>query len=147
VRSVGDWVLARPLTYMNRSGWAVACLGDRFEVPTDRLLVVYDDVVLPLGRLRLRPGGGPAGHRGMESILEEMRTPEVPRLRLGVAPDQELSPEALSEFVLMPFDEAEVRTVDRLVERASVAVEAWAELGLESAMGRFNAALEETSEA
>lgn len=123
---------------MNRSGWAVACLVDRFEVPLDRLLVVYDEVTLPLGRLRLRPGGGPAGHRGMESILGELRTPDVPRLRLGVAPAGELSAEALSEFVLAPFDESETAAAEELVSRAADAVRAWAELGIVAAMGRVN---------
>lgn len=123
---------------MNRSGWAVACLVDRFELPLDRLLIVYDEVTLPLGRLRLRPGGGAAGHRGMESILGELRTPDVPRLRLGVAPAGELSAEALSEFVLAPFDESEAEAAEELVSRAADAVQAWAELGLDAAMGRVN---------
>jgi len=138
IRTAGSWILARPGTYMNRSGWAVACLVDRFEVPLDRLLVVYDEVSLPLGRLRLRPGGGPAGHRGMESILEELRTADVPRLRLGIAPQPAPPAESLADFVLAPFDDDELDEAEHLVERAAGAVETWAELGLEAAMGRVN---------
>lgn len=125
---------------MNRSGWAVSCLVDRFEVPLESLLVVYDDTTLPLGRVRLRPAGGPAGHRGMESILEELRTVDVPRLRLGVAPEEPPPAEALSDFVLAPFEAEELDEVERLVERAADAVEAWSSLGVEAAMGRVNRA-------
>ncbi|HEX9669407.1 MAG TPA: aminoacyl-tRNA hydrolase, partial [Thermoanaerobaculia bacterium] len=69
-----ELALARPQTYMNRSGYAARCLVERWELPPEALLVVYDEVNLPLGRLRLRLSGSPAGHRGMESILESLQT-------------------------------------------------------------------------
>ena len=81
-----DLLLAQPQTYMNRSGAAARCLAERRGVAVPDLLIVYDDVYLPLGKLRLRPGGSPGGHRGMESVLENLCTAEVARLRLGVGP-------------------------------------------------------------
>ena len=132
-------IVARPQTFMNRSGWAVRCLVERYEIAPDRCLVVYDEVALPLGRLRLRPGGSPAGHRGMESVVEAMQTEAVPRLRLGIAPAEggEL-PDDLAPFVLGPFAPAESDAVETMLARAADAVELWAAEGVEAAMSRFN---------
>ena len=81
-------LVVKPLTFMNRSGYALRCLLERHDIrPTD-VLVIYDEVHLPLGRLRLRRGGEPAGHRGMESIVRNLQTTDVPRLRLGVGPQE-----------------------------------------------------------
>ena len=79
-----DLLITKPLTYMNRSGYALRCLLERHEVRPSDVLVIYDEVHLPLGRLRLRRGGEPAGHRGLESIVRNLQTTEIPRLRLGV---------------------------------------------------------------
>lgn len=137
----GALVLAAPRTFMNRSGHAARCLverqlaGDGFDLAD--LLVVYDDVALPLGRLRLRPGGSPAGHRGMESVIEELRDDRVPRLRLGIAPEE--PPEDLVAFVLAPFAAGEEETVEEMVGRAADACEAWLDEGIDSAMNSYNA--------
>ncbi|MYF03729.1 MAG: peptidyl-tRNA hydrolase, partial [Holophagales bacterium] len=80
--------LATPQTYMNRSGYSARCLSERNGYAPGSILVVYDEVHLPLGRLRLRGKGSPGGHRGMESVIENLRTTAVPRLRLGIAPDE-----------------------------------------------------------
>ncbi|MBV8200478.1 MAG: aminoacyl-tRNA hydrolase, partial [Acidobacteria bacterium] len=77
-------LLAQPQTYMNRSGFAARCLFELHGLAPPAVLVVYDEVNLPFGRLRLRRSGSPAGHRGIESILENLRTDEVPRLRIGI---------------------------------------------------------------
>jgi len=84
-QAAGGVLLAQPLTYMNRSGYAVRCLVERHGLAPSDLLVVLDEVHLPLGRLRLRRSGSPGGHRGMESVVENLQSDEVPRLRLGVA--------------------------------------------------------------
>jgi PTH1 family peptidyl-tRNA hydrolase len=124
---------------MNRSGWAVECLVDAHQVPIERVLVAFDDVALPLGALRLRPRGGPGGHRGLESVIACLRTDEVPRLRLGIAPPADAEPPAdLSDFVLAPFAETEREPVDQMLARAVEAVETWRDSGLEAAMNRFN---------
>lgn len=132
-------LLAEPQTYMNRSGYAVRCLVERRMLSPSNLLVVYDDVNLPLGRVRLRPAGGPGGHRGMESIVQNLRTEEIARLRLGVAPrDRDLEGEALVDFVLAPFDESETETVTQLIDRATDACESWWSEGNETTMNRYN---------
>ncbi len=152
VSTAGELLLVRPQTYMNRSGWAVRCLAALHALPNDRILVVYDDVALPLGRLRLRPEGSPGGHRGMESVIASLRGQDVPRLRLGIAPPAPSAPLAaeappapdgsgpdLAEFVLAPFAAEERAAVDALVERGAEAALSWAEEGAERAMAKFNA--------
>ncbi|MGD2116436.1 MAG: aminoacyl-tRNA hydrolase [Acidobacteriota bacterium] len=132
-------LLVLPQTYMNRSGHALRCLRERRGLQPDRTLVVYDEVQLPLGRLRLRPGGSPGGHRGMESVVENLRTDQVPRLRLGCAgEDGPPSGDDLVDYVLSPFDEAERATAEAMIEQAADACEAWLEEGAEAAMNRFN---------
>jgi peptidyl-tRNA hydrolase, PTH1 family len=134
----GVW-LAMPQTYMNRSGHAARCLVERHGFAPESVLVVYDEVNLPLGRLRLRKSGSPAGHRGLESILESLRTDQVPRLRLGIAgPAGPPAGEALPEFVLAPFAAEERETVGEMVRRAADACEAWVRDGADVAMNRFN---------
>ncbi len=131
--------LAAPQTYMNRSGHAARCLSERRGLEAEDLLVVYDEVHLPLGTLRLRRQGSPAGHRGMESVLENLGTDRVPRLRLGVA-GQGGTPDGadLVEFVLEPFAGDETEQVEAMIRRAADACEVWAAGGVEAAMQRFN---------
>jgi PTH1 family peptidyl-tRNA hydrolase len=135
----GDCVLlARPQTYMNRSGYAARCFVESHGIEPSAVLVVYDEINLPLGKLRLRRAGSPAGHRGLESVIENLRTAEVPRLRLGVAQEEKVAGEDLAGFVLGPFDPDERETVEEMIRRAADACEAWAREGVEAAMGRFN---------
>lgn len=133
-------LLAKPQTYMNRSGYAARCFAERYGIDPAAVLVVYDEVNLPLGKLRLRRSGSPAGHRGLESVIENLRTAEVPRLRLGVAPEEgrPSGGEELVEFVLSPFAPEELETVEEMVKRAADACETWVREGAEAAMGRFN---------
>lgn len=139
VATAGETLLARPQTYMNRSGWAVRCLTDRFALPPGNCLVIYDEVALPLGRLRLRPKGSPAGHRGMESIVEAVQSAEIPRLKIGIAPaDGTAAPVDLAPFVLAPFAGDELAAVDSVVELAAEAALCWIAEGIEVAMARFN---------
>ncbi len=136
----GDLLLAQPQTYMNRSGHAAHCLVERHGFLPEEVLVVYDDIHLPLGRLRLRRGGSPGGHRGMESISESLRTGQVPRLRLGVAaeggPPEGGDP--LVQFVLEPFAPEERPAVAEMIGRAADACEAWIARGIEAAMQGWN---------
>lgn len=131
-------ILVQPLTYMNRSGHCLRCLTERREMEPASVLVVYDEVHLPLGRLRMRPKGSPAGHRGLESVIESLRTDEVPRLRLGVEGSETPAPEELAEYVLAPFDGDETVAVDEMIEQAADACETWLESGIEAAMNRHN---------
>jgi len=133
-------LLAMPQTYMNRSGYAARCFVERRELEPTSVLVVYDEVNLPLGKLRLRKSGSPAGHRGLESILENLRTDQVPRLRLGVAGPGGPPPggDALVEFVLGPFAPEERETAEAMIRRAADACDCWLREGAEAAMGKFN---------
>ncbi|HEX4959616.1 MAG TPA: aminoacyl-tRNA hydrolase [Thermoanaerobaculia bacterium] len=134
-------LLAKPQTYMNRSGYAAHCFVERYGLDPANLLVIYDEINLPFGKLRLRRAGSPAGHRGLENVLESLRTAEVPRLRLGVAPlaDAARPPgEDLAEFVLSPFADEEREEAEAMIRRAADAAEVWLREGAEAAMGKFN---------
>ncbi|MCH9647944.1 MAG: aminoacyl-tRNA hydrolase [Deltaproteobacteria bacterium] len=135
----GSLYLVQPQTFMNRSGLALRCLWERYGYESQQVLVVYDEVHLPLGRLRLRTKGGPGGHRGMESIIENLRTEEVHRLRCGVGPaDADLPGDELVPFVLGAFDDSEQEVVDEMITAAAEACMSWLEDGAETAMNRFN---------
>lgn len=132
-------LLAQPQTYMNRSGWAARCLLEAYSLDPAGILVVYDEIALPLGKLRLRKSGSPAGHRGLESVIENLRTDQVPRLRLGISPeDGPPRGEDLVEFVLAPFLPDQREAVDAMVQRAADACEVWVKDGADLAMSRFN---------
>ncbi|HEY0780816.1 MAG TPA: aminoacyl-tRNA hydrolase [Thermoanaerobaculia bacterium] len=132
-------LLALPQTYMNRSGYAARCLLEHHGLEPGAVLVVYDEVNLPLGRLRLRRSGSPAGHRGIESVMENLRTDQIPRLRLGVAgPDGPPPGADLADFVLGPFAVDERETLDAAILRAADACECWLHDGVDTAMSRFN---------
>lgn len=127
--------LVKPQEYMNRSGATVrALLSEGWALP--ELLVMYDEVYLPLGTIRIRPRGGSGGHQGLESILAVTGSTEFPRLRIGVGPAPRA--EDLPDYVLAPFADEERDQVPRVIEAASdCAFEALAE-GLTKAMNRWN---------
>jgi PTH1 family peptidyl-tRNA hydrolase len=132
-------VLVWPQTYMNRSGYAVRCIVERHRISTDDALIVYDDVVLPLGVLRMRARGGPGGHRGMESVIHNVRTDGIARLRVGVGPVEGTDPGMeLSDYVLEEFPETDTEIVERMIERAAAACLSWMREGAEATMTRFN---------
>ena len=135
---MGSWqvLLAKPHTFMNLSGRTVGRLSRTHEIPSERILVIYDDLDLPLGRLRLRPEGGSGGHRGMRSIIEALGTQAFPRLRVGIdRPPGSMDP---ADYVLQPFSEEEAALAGEAVERAVAAVECWLSDGIVTAMDRFN---------
>lgn len=135
----GEVLLAKPQTYMNRSGYAARCFVELHGIDPSSVLVIYDELNLPLGKLRLRRAGSPAGHRGLESVIENLRTAEVPRLRLGVAPgDERPAGEDLAGFVLSPFAQGEREEAAAMILRGADACEAWAREGIEAAMNRYN---------
>lgn len=132
-------ILAAPQTYMNRSGYAARCLVEKRDLESGDLLVVYDEVSLPLGKMRFRPQGGPGGHRGMESVIQNLRTEEVPRLRLGIVGEGGAPPaEALADYVLMPFDREEEEVVEEMIVRAADACDCWLSESDDVVMNRFN---------
>ncbi|MGB2873882.1 MAG: aminoacyl-tRNA hydrolase [Gaiellaceae bacterium] len=128
--------LLKPETYMNESGRSVGAAARFFKVPPESLLVVHDDVDLEPGRLQARRGGGLAGHNGLRSLAEHLRTQEFLRLRIGVGRPGRGDPRSVSDWVLSPFGAEE--EVEALVGRAADAVETIAAEGLEAAQTRFN---------
>lgn len=136
--------LARPLAFMNRSGQAVASLSRRYSVALSDLLVVYDDLDLPLGRIRLREGGGAGGHKGMLSIIDSLGGDSFPRLRVGIGRPAEDDP---SDYVLSDFAPDEISTVEATYELAINAVESFVIGGIVAAMNTFNAPRESRSTA
>ena len=136
-RCAGEPVmLVVPLTYMNASGRAVAQALDEAEAGPGELLVVCDDVDLPLGRLRLRAAGGDGGHRGLASVIAALGTEEFARLRLGVGRPPEGGDTA--DYVLDAFSVDEGATVREMVERGAEAVRTMLREGIEQAMTVFN---------
>lgn len=129
-------LLAVPETYMNVSGQAVSDLARRRRVHPEALLVVHDDLDLPLGRLRLRPGNGAGGHNGVRSIIEHLATRTFPRLRVGIG--RPPAGVAAETFVLERFTPEERTVIDEAVERAANAALAVVSDGLEAAMNRVN---------
>ncbi|MDQ7820504.1 MAG: aminoacyl-tRNA hydrolase [Armatimonadota bacterium] len=130
-------LLAKPQTFVNLSGTAVDDLRRRHRIRPEEILVILDDLDLPLGRLRVRPRGSHGGHRGLRSILEALGTEDVPRLRIGIGrPPAGVDP---ADFVLTPFTPEERAVLEPVLERAAEAAEVVVRDGLEVAMTRFNA--------
>ena len=129
-------MLAKPLTYMNRSGGAVQALGHYYRIEPAAMLVVADDVNLPLGKLRARPGGSDGGHNGLASIIESLGTNRFARLRIGVGRGDERRD--LAGYVLARFEAAEREVVDEALGRAADAVETFVADGIDAMMNGFN---------
>jgi PTH1 family peptidyl-tRNA hydrolase len=130
-------VLAKPQTYMNDSGLAVGALARFYKVEPAQVLVVYDDLDLPQGTLRLRPNGSAGGHRGMLSIIQHLGTRDFPRLRVGIGrPPGRMPPKA---YVLQDFGEGEWVEMQEVYARAVAAIESFIVDGVKEAMNRFNA--------
>jgi len=130
-------ILAKPETFMNLSGLSVRELVAEYQadVKSD-LIVIYDELDLPLGTIRIRQRGSSAGHNGMESILGALGTDEFLRIRLGVAPDRKVTDGV--KFVLTPFRKAQLKVVDEVLDIAAEAVEVILKEGPAAAMNRFN---------
>lgn len=134
-------LLAKPETYMNLSGMAVRELVAKHEVrPETDLIVIYDELDLPLGTIRIRQRGSSAGHNGMESIIGALGTQEFLRIRLGIAPDRKITDGV--KYVLTPFRKAQLKVVDELLDTAAEAVNVVLKEGPAAAMNRFNRKLE-----
>ena len=134
----GQGVLVmKPVTYMNLSGEAVADAARFYKVAPDHVLVISDDVDLPVGKLRLRKSGSAGGHNGLKNIIQHLGTDQFPRLKVGVGgkphPDYDMA-----SWVLGKLQGQDKAVMDQAVERAADAVECLLEQGLERAMNRFN---------
>lgn len=129
-------LLAKPMTYMNRSGEAARALLQRYPLEPARLLVVVDDVALPPGKIRVRPSGSDGGHNGLESIIQCLGTQAFPRVRVGIGSPP---PGQMVEYVLSRFSPQEQPIIEEALQRAADAVEVAIAEGVQAAMNRFNA--------
>jgi peptidyl-tRNA hydrolase, PTH1 family len=129
-------VLAKPQTYMNLSGLAVERLLRNYELAPRDLLVLVDEIELPLGMLRIRPRGSAGGHNGLKSIIGALEADDFTRLRMGVRPDRPM--EDYVSYLLGPFRPAEMASVGEMLDQASEAVRVILSEGVQKAMNRFN---------
>jgi peptidyl-tRNA hydrolase, PTH1 family len=127
--------LAKPQTFMNLSGPAVKGLLERYELQPDRLIVVYDELDLPWGSLKIKPKGSAAGHKGIGSVIGSLGTNVIARVRLGIHPEHKVNGE---EFVLRPFKKSQKQEVEEAVGRGAAAVESIIAEGVQKSMTVFN---------
>ncbi|WP_130870040.1 aminoacyl-tRNA hydrolase [Intestinimonas massiliensis (ex Afouda et al. 2020)] len=130
-------LLMKPITYMNLSGEAVGEAARFYKVPADHVLVISDDVSLPVGKLRVRRGGSAGGHNGLKSIIQHLGTDQFPRVKIGVGqkphPDYDMA-----DWVLGKFAGEDLKTISQAIERAGKAAECCIAHGPDQAMNRFN---------
>ncbi|HVF24442.1 MAG TPA: aminoacyl-tRNA hydrolase [Anaerolineales bacterium] len=133
-------ILAKPQTYMNLSGQSIQGLAHFYKLPLESMLVAHDDLDLPFGTIRLRPGGGPGGQRGVASTIERLGTKDFARLRLGIGrPPGRMDPAA---YVLQNFSRDEVKILSEILDRAADAALEFVMNGLNAAMNKFNGSIE-----
>lgn len=149
VELAGDWtgrvILVKPMTYMNNSGEAVGQLAAFYKIAPRSILVVHDDLDLPLGRLRLRANGSPGGQKGVASIIKALGSDDFSRLRVGISrPGGQNSgaPPAMdpADYVLLPFTAEQEKEMMIARVRAADAIELWLSAGIDAAMNAYNAA-------
>jgi PTH1 family peptidyl-tRNA hydrolase len=144
-RSGKKVLLCEPQTFMNLSGEAVAAVQQFYQLPLGNILVVVDDADLPLGEIRLRPGGGSGGHHGLESVAQHLGSKEYARLRIGIGRKNEAR--QITGHVLGKFSADENALLEKVLERAAGQLECWLDAGLQKAMNQFNGAVSPTNEA
>ena len=139
IRVAGEFVrLIKPMTFMNRSGVAVALAALAWGFSPRDLLAVYDDMALPVGGVRLRPKGSDGGHNGVASLIAALETSNFARLRLGIGAPVGMS---VVDHVLSPFSDDELPRVEGMLSQAVEAVHYWIEHGLDKAMNRYNSSV------
>lgn len=129
-------ILAKPRTFMNRSGQAVGALAKFYKIPLNEILVIYDEVDLPIETLRIRGDGSSAGHKGMQSIIERLGSQNFPRLRVGIGRPQ--GKKSTPKHVLQDFSKNEMKTLPIVISRAADAALAFISDGIEMAMNTYN---------
>ena len=134
-------LLCEPQTFMNSSGEAVGPLMAFYRISVKQLLVAVDDADLPLGEIRLRPGGSSGGHHGLESIEQHLGTREFARLRIGIG--RQAGAREITDYVLGRFSSAETELTDKVLTAAANQAEAWLTGGIQKAMSQFNGRVEE----
>ncbi len=135
-------VLAKPQTYMNRSGQSVSRLVNKFNINPDDLIIIHDDLDLPLGTIRIRRSGGSGGHKGIDSIISYLESQDFSRLRIGIGrpttPSAEITEADIIAYVLSDFTPEEEQVITQVIPRASEAILCLLTEGLAAAMNKFN---------
>ena len=131
-----DIALVKPTTYMNNSGMAVADYCRYFQNTPQELLVVYDDIDLPLGTLRFKPNGGSGGHKGMESIIYQLESEDFNRLRIGISAENEMGPS--ERYVLSPFPKDWKEKINEIIEKACDGIDYFLTHDMKETMNKFN---------
>ena len=131
-----DIALVKPTTYMNNSGMAVADYCRYFQNTAEELLVVYDDIDLPLGTLRFKPNGGSGGHKGMESIIYQLESEDLNRLRIGISAENEMGPS--ERYVLSPFPKDWKEKINEMIEKACEGIDYFLTHDMKETMNKFN---------
>lgn len=135
-------LLVKPRTFVNLSGKSVACLVHKHRIPLSDLLIIYDDLDLPLGKIRLRQNGSSGGHKGMNSIICALDSEDLPRIRVGIgrpeANGQSMSEDAIVSYVLSDFSPDEEATIKPTIVRVSEAIDYFLTQGIVAAMSKFN---------
>jgi PTH1 family peptidyl-tRNA hydrolase len=135
-------LLARPRTFMNLSGQSVACLTHKHGIPLSDLLVIYDDLDLPLGKIRLRQNGGSGGHKGMNSIISILGSEVFPRIRVGIGrpqvEEQYISEDAIINYVLNDFSPQEEAIIKTVIATVAESIDYFLTQGIVAAMSKFN---------
>lgn len=133
-------ILAKPQTYMNLSGQSAQGLLNFYKLPTENMLIAHDDLDIPFGTIRMRPGGGPGGQKGVASTIERLGTKDFARLRLGIGrPPGRMDPAA---YVLQDFSRDETKILSELLDRAADAALEFVINGLDKAMNKYNGSIE-----
>lgn len=136
-------LLAKPQTFMNLSGSAVQGLATFYKIPPSHILVIFDDLDIVPGTLRIRPKGGTGGHKGLTDIVRRLGTQEIPRIRFGIGrPPDQMDPAA---YVLRRFDAEEETIIAEAIQRTIKAVETWLTDGIDTAMNHYNGTAEEVA--
>jgi peptidyl-tRNA hydrolase, PTH1 family len=129
-------ILAKPQTFMNLSGQSVQGLVHFYKLPLEHVLIAHDDIDLPFCTIRMRPGGGAGGQKGVKSTIDQLGTPEIARLRLGI--DRPPGRMDAAAYVLQEFSQRELLLVSETLDRAADAALTWVTDGLNAAMNKFN---------
>jgi len=137
-------LLCEPQTFMNLSGETVGALTEFYQIPLGQVMVAVDDADLPLGGIRLRPGGSSGGHHGLESIEQHLGTREFARLRIGIG--RKDAARQITGHVLGRFEATETGLLEKVLDRASGQIDCWLEAGLQKAMSQFNGVIDPNNE-
>lgn len=144
ILKVGDLMFVKPQTYMNKSGMAVKLLADYYKIPSEDIVIIHDELDLPLGKIKVRIGGAAAGHHGVESIIESLSTDKFIRVRLGIGniktqgAEHKTQSMSVEKFVLEPFIASEKSVVKHMTKQAIKAIDLVLKKGLEQAQNQFN---------